>query len=52
MRSCTTDLTTCNSYRIYWGEGRILEDNAAMNAGLLRCVSAVNKTYRMLDRPL
>ena len=45
--------TTGNSYQIYWGEaGWILEDNAAMNAGLLKMGFSVYKTYRMLDRPL
>jgi GNAT superfamily N-acetyltransferase len=45
--------TTGNSYRIWWGEaGWILEDNAAMNAGLLKMGFTVYKTYRMLDRPL
>ena len=45
--------TTGNGYRIYWGEaGWILEDNAAMNAGLLKMGFTVYKTYRMLDRPL
>ncbi|HEV8600451.1 MAG TPA: hypothetical protein VGQ69_13920 [Gemmatimonadales bacterium] len=45
--------TTGNAYRIYWGEaGWILEDNAAMNAGLLKMGFTVYKTYRMLDRPL
>ncbi len=45
--------TTGNGYKIYWGEaGWILEDNAAMNAGLLKMGFSVYKTYRMLDRPL
>lgn len=36
-----------------WGEaGWILEDNAAMNAGLLKMGFTVYKTYRLLDRPL
>jgi GNAT superfamily N-acetyltransferase len=40
-------------HRIYWGEaGWILEDNAAMNAGLVKMGFSVYKTYRMLDRAL
>ena len=36
-----------------WGEaGWILEDNAAMNAGLVKMGFTVYKTYRLLDRPL
>ncbi len=36
-----------------WGEaGWILEDNPAMNAGLLKMGFTVYKTYRLLDRPL
>jgi GNAT superfamily N-acetyltransferase len=36
-----------------WGEaGWILEDNPAMNAGLLKMGFSVYKTYRLLDRPL
>jgi GNAT superfamily N-acetyltransferase len=36
-----------------WGEaGWILEDNAAMNAGLLKMGFTVYKTYRLLDRRL
>ena len=39
--------------KITWGEaGWILEDNAAMNAGLVKMGFSVYKTYRMLDRPL
>jgi GNAT superfamily N-acetyltransferase len=38
---------------IYWGEaGWILEDNAAMNAGLVKMGFSVYKTYRLLDRPI
>ena len=38
---------------IGWGEaGWILEDNPAMNAGLLKMGFTVYKTYRLLDRPL
>jgi GNAT superfamily N-acetyltransferase len=38
---------------IGWGEaGWILEDNAAMNAGLVKMGFTVYKTYRLLDRPL
>ena len=37
----------------HWGEaGWILEDNAAMNAGLVKMGFTVYKTYRLLDRPL
>ena len=36
-----------------WGEaGWILEDNAAMNAGLVKMGFTVYKTYRLLDRAL
>jgi len=36
-----------------WGEaGWILEDNAAMNAGLTKMGFTVYKTYRLFDRPL
>ncbi|NOT07001.1 MAG: hypothetical protein HOP28_02235 [Gemmatimonadales bacterium] len=39
--------------RIGWGEaGWILEDNPAMNAGLLKMGFTVYKTYRLYDRPL
>jgi GNAT superfamily N-acetyltransferase len=39
--------------RYSWGEaGWILEDNAAMNAGLLKMGFTVYKTYRLLDRPI
>jgi len=45
--------TTGAKFKIYWGEaGWILEDNAAMNAGLVKMGFSVYKTYRMLDRPL
>jgi GNAT superfamily N-acetyltransferase len=45
--------TTGAKFRIYWGEaGWILDDNAAMNAGLVKMGFTVYKTYRMLDRPL
>ncbi|HEY9384914.1 MAG TPA: hypothetical protein VIP80_15500 [Gemmatimonadales bacterium] len=45
--------TTGAKFQIYWGEaGWILEDNATMNAGLLKMGFTVYKTYRMLDRPL
>jgi len=45
--------TTGAKFRIYWGEaGWILEDNAAMNAGLIKMGFTVYKTYRLLDRPL
>jgi len=45
--------TTGAKFRIYWGEaGWILEDNAAMNAGLVKMGFTVYKTYRLLDRPL
>jgi GNAT superfamily N-acetyltransferase len=38
---------------IYWGEaGWILEDNAAMNAGLEKMTFRVYKTYRLYDRKL
>ncbi len=38
---------------IGWGEaGWILEDNPAMNAGLVKMGFTVYKTYRLLDRPL
>jgi GNAT superfamily N-acetyltransferase len=38
---------------IYWGEaGWILEDNAAMNAGLEKMTFRVYKTYRLYDRRL
>jgi GNAT superfamily N-acetyltransferase len=36
-----------------WGEaGWILEDNSAMNAGLVKMGFTVYKTYRLLDRPI
>ena len=36
-----------------WGEaGWILEDNPAMNAGLVKMGFTVYKTYRLLDRPI
>jgi hypothetical protein len=45
--------TTGAKFRIYWGEaGWVLEDNAAMNAGLIKMGFTVYKTYRLLDRPL
>jgi hypothetical protein len=45
--------TTGATFKIWWGEaGWILEDNAAMNAGLVKMGFTVYKTYRMLDRPL
>ncbi len=38
---------------IGWGEaGWILEDNPAMNAGLVKMGFSVYKTYRLYDRPL
>jgi GNAT superfamily N-acetyltransferase len=38
---------------IYWGEaGWILDDNAAMNAGLEKMTFRVYKTYRLYDRSL
>ncbi|HTS86925.1 MAG TPA: GNAT family N-acetyltransferase [Gemmatimonadales bacterium] len=45
--------TRAANYRIYWGEaGWILEDNAAMNAGLEKMEFTVYKTYRLYDRPI
>ncbi len=45
--------TAAAKIQIGWGEaGWILEDNAAMNAGLVKMGFTVYKTYRMLDRPL
>jgi hypothetical protein len=45
--------TTGNLHNMWWGEaGWILEDNAAMNAGLVKMGFTVYKTYRMFDRPL
>jgi GNAT superfamily N-acetyltransferase len=42
-----------NRLGIHWGEaGWILEDNAAMNASLLKMGFTVYKTYRMFERPL
>jgi GNAT superfamily N-acetyltransferase len=39
--------------RIYWGEaGWILDDNAAMNAGMGKLGWKQYKTYRLYDRPL
>jgi GNAT superfamily N-acetyltransferase len=39
--------------RIYWGEaGWILEDNAAMNAGMVKLGWRHYKTYRLYDRSL
>lgn len=44
---------TGNRIGIHWAEaGWILEDNAAMNAGLLKMGFTVYKTYRLYDRPL
>ena len=45
--------TNGNQRNIYWAEaGWILEDNPAMNAGLLKMGFTVYKTYRLLDRAL
>lgn len=45
--------TRCHARGITWGEaGWILEDNPAMNAGLVKMGFTVYKTYRMYDRPL
>jgi hypothetical protein len=45
--------TKAGEHRMTWGEaGWILEDNAAMNAGLRRMGLTVSKAYRLLDRPL
>jgi len=45
--------TKGDRHSIWWGEaGWILEDNAAMNAGLVKMGFTVYKTYRMFDRPL
>jgi GNAT superfamily N-acetyltransferase len=42
-----------NAKGYFWGEaGWVLEDNAAMNNGLLRMGFEVYKTYRLYDRPL
>ena len=42
-----------NALGIHWAEaGWILEDNTAMNAGLVKIGFTVYKTYRMLDRAL
>ncbi len=44
--------THAAAHKIYWGEaGWILEDNAAMNAGLEKMEFTVYKTYRLYDRP-
>jgi len=44
---------TGNRLGIHWAEaGWILEDNAAMNAGLLKMGFTVYKTYRLYDRGL
>ena len=40
-------------HKMYWGEaGWILEENAAMNAGLVKMRFEVYKTYRLYDRPV
>jgi GNAT superfamily N-acetyltransferase len=45
--------TKSGERRIYWGEaGWILEDNAAMNAGLEKMTFRVYKTYRLYDRSI
>ncbi len=45
--------TRCGELGITWGEaGWILEDNAAMNAGLEKMTFRVYKTYRMYDRAI
>ena len=45
--------TKSGERKIYWGEaGWILEDNAAMNAGLEKMTFRVYKTYRLYDRPI
>ena len=42
-----------NDLGMHWAEaGWILEDNAAMNTGLLKVGFTVYKTYRLLERPL
>jgi GNAT superfamily N-acetyltransferase len=44
--------TRAANHKIYWGEaGWILEDNAAMNAGLRKMEFIPYKTYRLYDRP-
>jgi GNAT superfamily N-acetyltransferase len=44
---------TGNQRGIHWAEaGWILEDNTAMNAGLVKIGFTVYKTYRLYDRPL
>lgn len=44
---------TGNRLGIHWAEaGWILEDNTAMNAGLIKIGFTVYKTYRLYDRPL
>lgn len=45
--------THAPNHKIYWGEaGWILEDNAAMNAGLEKMGFRVYKIYRLYDRRL
>lgn len=45
--------TRAAQHGMYWGEaGWILEDNPAMNAGLLKMRFEVYKTYRLYDRPV
>jgi GNAT superfamily N-acetyltransferase len=45
--------TRAEKWRMTWGEaGWILEDNAAMNAGLEKMTFKVYKTYRLYDRRL
>jgi GNAT superfamily N-acetyltransferase len=45
--------TRAAEHGMYWGEaGWILEDNAAMRAGLEKMRFTVYKTYRLFDRPL
>ena len=43
--------TKSRDHKMYWGEaGWILEDNPAMNAGLVKMRFEVYKTYRLYDR--
>ena len=43
--------TKSGVHKMYWGEaGWILEENAAMNAGLVKMRFEVYKTYRLYDR--
>jgi GNAT superfamily N-acetyltransferase len=45
--------TKSRDHKMYWGEaGWILEDNPAMNAGLVKMRFEVYKTYRLYDRQL